>query len=65
MRLTNKIMLAWLAVMWIVFSVWVVAVAAFPINFGFVGLQALFGIALMWSMIKYNEIDQHFQVPSE
>jgi len=65
MGLTNKILLSWLAIMWIVFSVWVVAVTTFPLNFGFVGLQALSGIALIWSMVKYKEIDQHFQVPSE
>ena len=65
MGLSNKILLTWLAVMWVVFSVWVVAVATFPLNFGFAGLQALSGIALMWSMIKYKEIDHRFQVPSE
>ena len=65
MELTNKILLIWLGAMWVVFSVWVVAVTTFPVNFGVVGIQALSGIALMWSMIKYNEIDQHFQVPSE
>jgi len=65
MELTNKILLSWLAIMWIVFSVWVVAVTTFPLNFGFVGLQSLSGIALIWSMVKYKEIDQHFQVPSE
>jgi len=65
MGLSNKILLAWLAVMWIVFSSWVVAVTTFPLNYGFVGLQTLSGIALIWSMIKYKEIDQLFQVPSE
>ncbi|MDG6222277.1 MAG: hypothetical protein IAX21_11020 [Candidatus Bathyarchaeota archaeon] len=60
MGLSNKIFLTWLATMWIVFSVWVVAVTTFPLNFGFVGLQALSGIALIWSMVKYNEIDQQF-----
>jgi len=65
MGLSNKILLAWLAVMWIVFSSWVVAVTTFPLNYGFVGLQTLSGIALIWSMIKYKEIDHRFQVPSE
>jgi hypothetical protein len=65
MELTNKILLSWLATMWIVFSAWVVAVTKFPLNFGFVGLQTLSGITLIWSMAKYKQIDQHFQVPSE
>ena len=61
MGLSNKILLTWLSAMWIVFSIWVVAVTKFPLNFGFVGLQAISGIALMWSMVKYKEIDQHFR----
>lgn len=59
MALTNKILLIWLATMWIVFSVWFIAITTFPLNFGVVGIQALSGIALMWSMVKYKEIDQH------
>jgi len=46
----------WLAVMWIVFSVWVVAVTQFPLNFGVVGLQSLTGIVLMWTMLQYRDI---------
>ena len=66
MGLTNKILLAWLALMWVVFSVWVVAVTSFPLNCGFVGFQALSGIALIWSMVKYKEIDQQYHLmPSE
>jgi hypothetical protein len=48
--------LMWLAVMWVVFSVWVVAVTNFPLNIGFVGLQSLTGIVLMWTMQQYRNI---------
>ncbi|MCZ2808231.1 MAG: hypothetical protein O2V44_02635 [Candidatus Bathyarchaeota archaeon] len=56
MRLSNKILLVWLAVMWIVFSIWVFAVTQFPLNFGFVGLQSLTGVVLMWTMLQYRDI---------
>jgi hypothetical protein len=56
MRLSSKIVLVWLAVMWTVFSAWVFIVTSFPLNFGFVGLESISGIALMWTMIQYKEI---------
>jgi hypothetical protein len=65
MRLSSKILVIWLAVMWVVFSVWVFAVTNFPLNFGFVGLQSLTGIALVWTMIQYRDIYTSIEVPSE
>ena len=56
MRLSNKIVLIWLAVMWTVFSAWVVIVTSFPLNFGFVGLESISGIVLMWIMIQYKDM---------
>jgi hypothetical protein len=56
MRLSNKILVMWLAVMWTIFSVWVVAVTQFPLNFGFVGLQSLAGVVLMWTMLQYRDV---------
>ena len=56
MKFSNKVLLAWLAVMWAVFSVWVFAVAQFPLNYGFVGLQSLTGIALLWTVFWFREI---------
>jgi hypothetical protein len=56
MRLSSKILAAWLAFMWIVFSAWVVVVTQFPLNFGFVGLQSMAGIVLMWTMHWYKEV---------
>jgi hypothetical protein len=52
----------WLALMWIVFSIWVVAIAPFPLNFGFVALQSLIGIVLVWTM---KPINIRNKVPSE
>ncbi len=65
MRLSSKILVMWLTVMWMVFSVWVVAVTNFPLNFGFVGLQSLMGIVLLWTMIQYKDIYTSYEVPSE
>ena len=55
MRLSNKILVMWLAVMWVVFSVWLFAVTQFPLNFGVVGLESLAGIVLMWTMLQYRD----------
>jgi hypothetical protein len=54
MQFSNKIVLSWLAVMWVIFSVWVVSVTSFPLNLGFVGMQSLTGIALMWTTLWYK-----------
>jgi hypothetical protein len=56
MKLTNKILLMWLAVMWVVFSVWLFAVTQFPLNFGVVGLESVAGVALMWTMQWYRDV---------
>lgn len=56
MNVPNKILLAWIVVMWIIFSVWLFAVTQFPLNVGFVGLQSLAGIGLMWAMHLYRDI---------
>jgi hypothetical protein len=66
MKLSNKILLMWLAVMWVIFSVWVFAVTQFPLNVGFVGLQSIFGVALMWTMTQYREaFSTAIELPSE
>ncbi|MCW4015220.1 MAG: hypothetical protein NWF06_02520 [Candidatus Bathyarchaeota archaeon] len=65
MKRSNKILLMWLSVMWTVFSIWVVAVTQFPLNFGFVGLQSIVCIVLVWTMIQYNNIGNDSLVPSE
>ena len=65
MRLSSKILTLWLTVMWAVFSVWVIAVTSFPLNFGFVGLQSVMGIALLWTMLQYRNIYTSIEVPSE
>jgi hypothetical protein len=46
----------WLAVMWLVFSVWLFAVTQFPLNFGVVGLESIACVALMWTMLMYRDI---------
>ena len=56
MKLLSKILVIWLAVMWTIFSVWVVTVTKFPLNFGFVGLQSLAGVVLMWTTLQYKAI---------
>jgi hypothetical protein len=56
MRLSNKILLMWLAVMWLIFSVWLFAVTQFPLNFGVVGLESIAGVALMWTMLMYRDV---------
>jgi hypothetical protein len=50
MSVPDKILLMWLAVIWTVFSVWVVTITPFPLNFGFVAFQLLTGIVLVWTM---------------
>jgi hypothetical protein len=56
MKLANKIMLSWLAIIWLVFSVWLLAVTHFPLNFGVVGLEFIAGIILMWTMLANRDI---------
>jgi hypothetical protein len=51
MKSSDKLLVFWLAVMWIVFSTWVMAVTPFPLNFGFVAFQLLTGIVFVWIMI--------------
>jgi hypothetical protein len=55
MRFSNKIILTWLTLIWIVFSCWIFAVTQFPINFGFVGVEAITGIVLLWTMSQFKD----------
>ncbi len=56
MRLSNKIILIWLAVMWVVFSAWLLALTQFPLNFGVGGLESIAGIVLIWIMLPNREV---------
>ena len=56
MMFSNKILLTWLALMWIVFSCWIFAVTQFPINLGFAGVEVITGIVLLWTMSQYKDL---------
>ena len=56
MNYINKILLVWLIVMWIVFSGWIFVVTQFPLNFSFIGIQFITGLAMIWTMIQVRDL---------
>jgi hypothetical protein len=62
MNIADNILLLWLATIWIVFSIWIVAVAPFPLNLGFVAFQVLIWIVLVWTI---EPVFLRSEVPSE
>ena len=51
----NSAMLAWLAMIWTMFAVWLSIVIPFPVNIGLLAWQFFFGFIVSWLMLIMNK----------
>ena len=51
----NRAMQAWLAMIWIMFAVWLFVAIPFPLNVGLLAWQCFFGLVISWLTLIENK----------
>jgi hypothetical protein len=51
----NRATLAWLAMIWTMFAVWLFIAIPFPVNIGLLAWQCFFGFIVSWLMLIGNK----------